>query len=108
MGQQTLTVDSADSYLSQLKDEGAVIADYDERKASIRSQVEKLASSINGVADLDDALLEEVTSLVENPHVFLASFEDRFLKVPSEALVYTMKGDQKYFPIYDGQGKSFA
>ena len=84
---------------------GAVIADYDERKASIRSQVEKLASSINGVADLDDALLEEVTSLVENPHVFLASFEDRFLKVPSEALVYTMKGDQKYFPIYDGQGK---
>ena len=105
MGQQTLTVDSADSYLSQLKDEGAVIADYDERKASIRSQVEKLASSINGVADLDDALLEEVTSLVENPHVFLASFEDRFLKVPSEALVYTMKGDQKYFPIYDRQGK---
>ena len=105
MGKQDLTLQNADTYLNQLKDEGAVIADYDERKASIKAQVEKLASSVNGIADLDDALLEEVTSLVENPHVFLASFEERFLKVPSEALVYTMKGDQKYFPIYDADGK---
>lgn len=105
LGQQTLEIKSADTYLDQLRNEGAVIADYEERKASIKEQVQKLADSVKGKADLDDALLEEVTSLVENPHVFLASFEERFLQVPSEALVYTMKGDQKYFPIYTDDGK---
>lgn len=105
MGNQELTVTNADSYVSDLKTKGSVIADFEARKADIKAQVEKLASSINGKADLDDALLEEVTSLVECPHVFLASFEERFLAVPSEALVYTMKGDQKYFPIYDDNGK---
>lgn len=105
MGQKQITVNSADDYLTALREQGLVIADYEERKASIKAQVEKLAASIHGVADLDDALLEEVTSLVENPHVFLANFEERFLKVPSEALVYTMKGDQKYFPIYTAEGK---
>lgn len=105
MGSQELTIKNADTYVEQLRNEGAVIADFEERKADIKAQVEKLAGSVNGEADLDDALLEEVTSLVENPHVFLASFEERFLEVPSEALVYTMKGDQKYFPIYDKNGK---
>lgn len=105
LGQQELTINNADSYVEQLRNEGAVIVDFAERKASIIEQVQKLAASVNGKADLDDALVEEVTSLVENPHVFLASFEERFLKVPSEALVYTMKGDQKYFPIYDQDGK---
>lgn len=105
MGSQELTIKNADTYVEQLRNEGAVIADFEERKADIKAQVEKLAASVNGEADLDDALLEEVTSLVENPHVFLASFEERFLEVPSEALVYTMKGDQKYFPIYDKNGK---
>lgn len=105
MGKQELTVTNADTYVEQLLNEGAVMADFEERKANIKEQVTKLADSVNGKADLDDALLEEVTSLVENPHVFLASFEERFLQVPSEALVYTMKGDQKYFPIYDQDGK---
>lgn len=105
MGQKQLDVVSADTYVEQLRNEGAVIADFEERKAAIKAQVESLATSVGGKADLDDDLLEEVTSLVENPHVFLASFEERFLQVPSEALVYTMKGDQKYFPIYDEQGK---
>lgn len=105
MGQPTLEVKGVATYLEQLRNEGAVIADFEERKATIKAQVEQLATSVGGKADLDDDLLEEVTSLVENPHVFLASFEERFLKVPAEALVYTMKGDQKYFPIYDEQGK---
>ena len=105
MGQQILEINNADTYVEQLRTEGAVIADYAERKAMIKAQVEQLAASVQGKADLDDALLEEVTSLVENPHVFLASFEERFLKVPAEALVYTMKGDQKYFPIYTADGK---
>lgn len=105
MGSAQFEVNNADTYVEQLRNQGAVIADFEERKESIKQQVTKLADSVNGKADLDDALLEEVTSLVENPHVFLASFEERFLQVPSEALVYTMKGDQKYFPIYDAQGK---
>src|SRR5690606_26017755 len=55
--------------------------------------------------DLDDELLEEVTSLVEWPVVLTDSFEEKFLAVPAEALVYTMKGDQKYFPVYDADGR---
>ena len=57
------------------------------------------------MADIEESLLEEVTSLVEYPNVLAAKFEERFLAVPAEALVYTMKGDQKYFPIYDKDGK---
>ena len=57
------------------------------------------------MADIEESLLEEVTSLVEYPNVLAAKFEERFLAVPAEALVYTMKGDQKYFPIYDKEGK---
>lgn len=105
LGQQKVTINSADSYVEQLRNEGSVVADYDERKASIIKQVTDIANSVNGVADLDDALVEEVTSIVEEPHIFNATFEERFLKVPAEALVYTMKGDQKYFPIYDKEGK---
>ena len=105
LGQQKVTINSADSYVEQLRNEGSVVADYDERKASIIKQVPDIANSVNGVADLDDALVEEVTSIVEEPHIFKATFEERFLKVPAEALVYTMKGDQKYFPIYDKEGK---
>lgn len=105
MGKQQVELTSADNYLSLLENEGYVIADYARRKAMIKEQVIALANSIGGQADLDEDLLEEVTSLVEYPHAFLASFEERFLQVPSEALVYTMKGDQKYFPIYDKQNK---
>ena len=105
LGQQKVTINSADSYVEQLRNEGSVVTDYDERKASIIKQVTDIANSVNGVADLDDALVEEVTSIVEEPHIFKATFEERFLKVPAEALVYTMKGDQKYFPIYDKEGK---
>ncbi|SPT72474.1 Glycine--tRNA ligase beta subunit [Anaerobiospirillum thomasii] len=99
MGKQQVELTSADNYLSLLENEGYVIADYERRKTMIKEQVIALANSIGGQADLDEDLLEEVTSLVEYPHAFLASFEERFLQVPSEALVYTMKGDQKYFPI---------
>lgn len=111
LGSPKITVKNADSYVEQLRNEGCVIACYDERKQSIIKQVTDIANSVNGIADLDDNLVEEVTSIVEEPHIFLASFEERFLKVPAEALVYTMKGDQKYFPIYDKNGKllpSFA
>lgn len=105
LGSQKVTLKSADTYVEQLRNEGCVVADYDERKQSIIKQVTDIANSVNGKADLDDALVEEVTSIVEEPHIFKATFEDRFLKVPAEALVYTMKGDQKYFPIYDQNNK---
>ena len=64
MGKQELTINHADEYVQKLRSEGAVVADFEERKAAIKAQVEKLAASVNGKADLDDALLEEVTSLV--------------------------------------------
>ncbi|MDH1468380.1 glycine--tRNA ligase subunit beta [Shewanella sp. GD03713] len=98
-------LDHADNYLTLLKEEGKVIADYESRKALIKADAEKAAAKIGGTADIEDDLLEEVTSLVEWPVVLTASFEKKFLNVPSEALVYTMKGDQKYFPVFDDAGK---
>ncbi|MGR6500364.1 glycine--tRNA ligase subunit beta [Shewanella sp. Koi 1] len=98
-------LDHADNYLTLLKEKGKVIADYESRKALIKADAEKAAAKIGGSADIEDDLLEEVTSLVEWPVVLTASFEEKFLNVPSEALVYTMKGDQKYFPVFDDAGK---
>lgn len=105
MGEQEFTIDNADQYPKILEQRGKVIADYDKRKLIIQQQAEAAAAKLNGKADLTDSLLEEVSSLVEWPVVLTAKFEERFLDVPAESLVYTMKGDQKYFPVYDKQGK---
>nr|WP_180214383.1 glycine--tRNA ligase subunit beta [Gilliamella sp. ESL0254] len=105
MGEQEFTIDNADQYPEILEQRGKVVADYDKRKAIIKQQAEDAAAKLNGKADLTDSLLEEVSSLVEWPVVLTAKFEERFLAVPAESLVYTMKGDQKYFPVYDNQGK---
>ena len=105
LGQQEFTIDNADQYPQLLAEKGSVIADFEQRKTIIRQDAEKAAAKIGGVADIEDDLLDEVTSLVEFPVVMTAKFEERFLAVPAEALVYTMKGDQKYFPIYDQNGK---
>ncbi|WP_417349337.1 glycine--tRNA ligase subunit beta [Ferrimonas sp.] len=105
MGQQTLTIADAEQYPALLEEQGKVIADYEARKAKIRADLTAAAAEIGGNPDMDDELLEEVTSLVEWPVVMMASFEEKFLNVPAEALVYTMKGDQKYFPLYDNDGK---
>ncbi|OCG67415.1 glycine--tRNA ligase subunit beta [Gilliamella apicola] len=105
MGEQEFTIDNADQYPDILEQRGKVIADYDKRKAMIKQQAESEAAKLHGKADLTDTLLEEVCSLVEWPVVLTAKFEERFLQVPAESLVYTMKGDQKYFPVYDKQGK---
>ncbi|QCT18966.1 glycine--tRNA ligase subunit beta [Jejubacter calystegiae] len=105
MGEPSLTIDNADQYPQILLERGKVIADYDTRKAKIKADAEAAARQIGGKADLSDSLLDEVTSLVEWPVVLTAKFEEKFLAVPAEALVYTMKGDQKYFPVYDDAGK---
>ncbi|MEC6816648.1 glycine--tRNA ligase subunit beta [Photobacterium toruni] len=105
MGEAEFTIDNADQYPAILEERGKVMADYEARKAIILADAKLAAEAVGGIADLDDELVEEVTSLVEWPVVLTASFEEEFLKVPSEALVYTMKGDQKYFPVYDAEGK---
>ncbi|WP_324038517.1 glycine--tRNA ligase subunit beta [Aeromonas caviae] len=105
MGESEFTIDNASQYPQILQERGMVIADFMARKAKIKVDVEAAAAAFGGVADLDDALLEEVTALVEWPVVLTANFEEKFLAVPAEALVHTMKGDQKYFPVYDKSGK---
>lgn len=104
MGEAEFTIDSADQYPQILLERGKVIADYELRKSIIKRDAEQAAQQIGGVADLSESLLEEVASLVEWPVVLTAKFEEKFLAVPAEALVYTMKGDQKYFPVYDTAG----
>lgn len=105
MGEPEFTIDNADQYPQVLLERGKVIADYEQRKAVIRQGAEEAARKIGGNADLSESLLEEVTSLVEWPVVLTAKFEEKFLAVPAEALVHTMKGDQKYFPVYANDGK---
>ncbi|CAM3817913.1 glycine--tRNA ligase subunit beta [Xenorhabdus thuongxuanensis] len=108
MGEAEFTIEKAEQYPAILQERGRVIADYEARKAMIKRDAEQAAMQLGGVADLSDSLLEEVTSLVEWPVVLTAKFEEKFLQVPAEALVYTMKGDQKYFPVYDKAGKLMA
>ncbi|ELJ8508708.1 glycine--tRNA ligase subunit beta [Vibrio cholerae] len=105
MGEPEFTIESAEQYPAILEERGKVIADYATRKAMIIEGSQQAAQQLGGIADLEDALVEEVTSLVEWPVVMTAKFEEKFLKVPAEALVYTMKGDQKYFPVYDASKK---
>lgn len=105
MGLKQFELAHADHYLTDLKEKGKVIADYEARKILIKADAEKAAAKIGGKADIEENLLEEVASLVEWPVVLTANFEEKFLDVPSEALVYTMKGDQKYFPVFDTAGK---
>ena len=105
LGEKEFEIQHADQYPQLLREKGSVVADFNERKAEILAKSQAKATPLGGVADIEESLLEEVTSLVEYPNVLAAKFEERFLAVPAEALVYTMKGDQKYFPIYDNEGK---
>ena len=105
LGEKEFDIQHADQYPQLLREKGSVVADFNERKAEILAKSQAKATALGGVADIEESLLEEVTSLVEYPNVLAAKFEERFLAVPAEALVYTMKGDQKYFPIYDKDGK---
>lgn len=95
----------ADSYVAQLRDEGAVIASFAERRAEIARQLEAAAAKQGLVPISDEALLDEVTALVERPNVLLCRFESEFLEVPQECLILTMKANQKYFPLLDASGK---
>jgi len=95
----------ADSYERQLEEEGAVIAGFDARRDAIARQLREAAEQ-QGLQPVDDpALLDEVTALVERPNVLVCRFEREFLAVPQECLILTMKANQKYFPLLDGQGR---
>jgi glycyl-tRNA synthetase beta chain len=98
---------SADSYAQQLQEEGAVIASFEARRAEIARQLAAAAAQAgNGLKPIaDDALLDEVTALVERPNVVTGQFEDAFLEVPQECLILTMKANQKYFPLLDAAGR---
>jgi glycyl-tRNA synthetase beta chain len=102
-----VTLKDADSYAATLEKDGAVIASFDARKAEIVKQLAAAAAKVGGgVKPIDDeALLDEVTALVERPNVLICEFEKQFLDVPQECLILTMKANQKYFPLLDAQGR---
>lgn len=100
-----VSIRDADSYAQQLESEGAVIAGFAARRAEIEQQM-KAAAAKEGLQPIeDDALLDEVTALVERPKVLSCQFEKAFLDVPQECLILTMKAHQKYFPLLDAAGK---
>jgi glycyl-tRNA synthetase beta chain len=100
-----VVIKNADSYAEQLKTEGAVIASFAERRAEIVHQLTTAAAK-EGLKPIDDdALLDEVTALVERPNVLLGQFEEIYLEVPQECLILTMKANQKYFPLLDSNDK---
>ena len=103
----TLEIRDADSHEAQLENEGAVIPSFAKRRAEIVRQLAAAAAKVgNGAKPIDDdALLDEVTALVERPNVLLCQFDAQFLEVPQECLILTMKANQKYFPLLDGNGK---
>ena len=100
-----LVLKHADHYAEQLKTEGAVIASFSERKAEIARQLKAAGLSAGLQPIEDDALLDEVTALVERPNVLLGQFEAVYLEVPQECLILTMKANQKYFPLLDANNK---
>ena len=96
---------NADSYAATLMTDGAVIASFAERRAEIARQLAAAAARAGGKPIDDDALLDEVTALVERPNVLVGQFEEEFLAVPQECLILTMKANQKYFPLLDAAGR---
>ncbi|SDW94706.1 glycine--tRNA ligase subunit beta [Nitrosomonas communis] len=100
-----IVIREADSYSQQLETEGAVIASFAERRIRISNQLSTAAAKENLQLILDEALLDEVTALVEHPNVLIGKFPSEFLEVPQECLILTMKANQKYFPLLDRDGK---
>ncbi len=102
-----VVIQDADSYAATLARDGAVIASFAERRAEIVRQLDAAAAKVGGgvKAIEDEALLDEVTALVERPNVLTCEFEKQFLEVPQECLILTMKANQKYFPLLTAEGK---
>jgi len=101
---ETITIPSPKEYEMLLETHGKVIADFDRRKEAVRGQVNEIALKVAGKAMIDEDLLEEVSAMVEWPVAVMGNFEKRFLDVPQETLILTMKTNQKYFYVVDNKG----
>ena len=106
-GAKDIELAHADEYESRLSEPGGVIADFVERQLEIKRQLDKHAAALGAKLNLAErtALLDEVTALVEMPSVYIGEFEPAFLAVPQECLILTMQANQKYFPLFDDDGK---
>ena len=107
-GTRTIELAAADDYEQRLQSEGSVIASFDARRSAIEHALADKARTLDATLQPDDAydaLLEEVTGLVENPAVYAGTFDREFLDVPQECLILTMRTNQKYFPLFDASGK---
>lgn len=104
----SLTVATPKDYAPLLSTEGRVLVDFEQRREAVRAQVTEAAQRLGARAEIDPALLDEVTSMVEWPCAVTGSFEERFLQVPEEVLISVMKGHQKYFHLRDEQGRLMA
>ena len=104
MAPQPFTVSGCEDWQQKCR-EHFVMADQEERKATIRRQVEEAAEAAGGRVSMDEALLEEVTYLVEDPTALCGTFEERFLALPRELLVVTMRTHQRYFTVEGLDGK---
>lgn len=102
---ESIDIPKPEDYAPLLQSRGKVLADYASRKSTVKTQIEEAALSLNGTAQIDEELLDEVTSLVEWPVAIIGSFDKKFLDLPTEAIIAAMKGHQKYFHILDQSGK---
>ena len=103
-GEKSIILEHADNYAQVMKQQ-FVLVDYNTRMQTIQTQLVAQSTALGLTPSYDDALLEEISSLVEWPVVLQAKFESAFLEVPKEALIYTMKDDQKYVPLLDDNGE---
>jgi len=101
---QKLAINNPEDYQDILYKEGKVIADFEQRKSIIRGAAQKAATAVNGIAHIEDDLLEEVTALNEWPVPITGNFDPRFLELPAEVLITTMQTNQKYFPVKNASG----
>jgi glycyl-tRNA synthetase beta chain len=102
---EKIKLTQASSYAEQLHEPGHVIASFSERRDEVRKQAEAAAKVLGGIAKIDDALLDEVTALIELPIAVSGSFDEEFLQVPQECLISSMQDHQKYFPVIDSDAK---
>jgi len=102
---EDLTIEHADDYQHVLEEQGNVLASFEKRQAMIQKQIIEIAKNIGGQVEEDQALLDEVTGLVEYPTAVMGEFDLEFLKVPQECLISSMRDHQKYFHVVDSDGK---
>ncbi|MGQ5522232.1 glycine--tRNA ligase subunit beta [Chitinimonas sp. PSY-7] len=105
LSQGPVEIANADAYADTLREKGKVVASFEARRATIKQKLDEMAAKRGCSYAGGDALIDEVTALVEWPVALEGSFEEDFLKVPQECLILTMQQNQKYFPLLDAQGK---